>query len=119
MNEEESCFEFHRLDAHQTRKQHGDERKKLFSLCQHLRLNFTFPGATSPKFPPEPNNKSESDESEHTEAENRQIKRWRASKGRLTLDFVGVGLLAPRHRGEDDDGGGVDDDDDDDDDERR
>lgn len=37
-----------------------------------------------------------------------------AEKSRLTLDFVGVGLLAPRHRGEDDDGGGVDDDDDDD-----
>lgn len=81
-------------------------------------LKLYFLGATSPKFPPEANNKSESGESEHTEAENRQIKRWRASKGRLTLDFVGVGLLAPRHRGEDDDGGGVDDDDDVDD-ERR
>lgn len=36
------------------------------------------------------------------------------AKSRLTLDFVGVGLLAPRHRGEDDDddGGGEDDDDD-------
>lgn len=27
-------------------------------------------------------------------------------RSRLTLHFVGVGLLAPRHRGEDDDGGG-------------
>lgn len=47
-----------------------------------------------------------------------KIQRWRGEKSGLTLHFVGVGLLATRHRGEDDDGGGGEDDDDDDD-ERR
>lgn len=42
------------------------------------------------------------------------MERWRGLKSTLTPHFVGVGLLAPRHRGEDDDGGGVDGDDDDD-----
>lgn len=112
-------LEFHRLDAHQTRKQHGEERKKTIIPplpSPHLSLNFTVTAATSPNFPP---NMSNIDPSERTEPEKHQNTTMERVKNRLTLDFVGVGLLAPRHRGEDDDDGGGGGGDDDDDDERR
>lgn len=71
-------------------------------------------GATSPKF--EPLGRSRSPGA--AEPRSPGAERWRRLRRRLTPDFVGVGLLAPRHRGEDDDGGGGVDDDDDDDEQR-
>lgn len=87
--------EFHRLDAHQTRKQHGEERKKtIIPPCPHLRLNFTLTDATSPKFPPEPNNKSNIDQSERAEPQKHQnITMERLKKADLRLTLLGLGCL--------------------------
>lgn len=100
---------FHRLDAHQTRKQRGEERKNSIPSLPTSPFKVVKTDATSPNFPQQ----NLSTAGVKRESESPRMQRWRGFKPRLTPDFVGVGLLAPRHRGEDDDGGvGVDDDDD-------
>lgn len=101
--------EFHRLDAHQTRKHRGEERKKQCPPASTSPSKVAKTDATSPNFAPQ----NRSTAAVRARAREPQMERWRRFKTTLTPDFVGVGLLAPRHRGEDDDGGvGVDDDDD-------
>lgn len=67
--------EFHRLDAHQTRKQHGEERKKTIippSPSPHLSLNFTETAPTSPNFPRNATNITNIDHTLSREQENHQ-----------------------------------------------
>lgn len=101
-----AAAEFHRLDAHQTRKQRGEERKNKYPPPSTSPSKLVQTDATSPDFP------HLSTAGLKRESGSPRPERWRGFKARLTPDFVGVGLLAPRHRGEDDDGGaGVDDED--------
>lgn len=104
-----AAAEFHRLDAHQTRKHRGEERKKQCPSVSTSPSKVVKTDATSRKF----SQQTRSTAAGRARVRKPQMERWRGFKTTLTPDFVGVGLLAPRHRGEDDDGGvGVDDDDD-------
>lgn len=92
------------MDAHQTRKQPREERKVVTPPLPspHLRSNFT-PGSTNRR-KVLPERRKQRGEPAQTLAQHQNSAM--ETKRTLTLHFVGVGLLAPRHRGEDDGGGG-------------
>lgn len=92
-----AAAEFHRLDAHQTRKQHGEEKRP------HLRLKLHFNGRNKSKVPPSPpRNRTTGpnvDESERTGAPPREKAPERndgEAEGKtadLRLTLLGLGCL--------------------------